>query len=79
MAPRLARLVYRMLKYGQRDVDKGSECYENRYRQQQIDLLQKKAGQARPPDHNSSAGLSLFLGRNVKKKAPPRSRHNSFT
>ena len=43
MAHRLARLVYRMLKYGQQYVDKGSEYYENRYRQQQIHLLQKKA------------------------------------
>jgi transposase len=43
MAHRLARLVYRMLKYGQRYVDKGTEYYENRYRQQQIHLLQKKA------------------------------------
>jgi transposase len=43
MAHRLARLVYRMLKYGQRYVDKGTEYYESRYRQQQIHLLQKKA------------------------------------
>ncbi|HEX2714186.1 MAG TPA: IS110 family transposase, partial [Candidatus Acidoferrales bacterium] len=43
MAHRLARLVYRMLKYGQRYVDKGTEYYENRYRQQQIHLIQKRA------------------------------------
>ena len=43
MAHRLARLVYRMLKYGQRYVDRGAEYYEHRYRQQQIDLLTKKA------------------------------------
>jgi transposase len=43
MAHRLARLVYRMLKYGQQYVDKGTEYYENRYRQQQIHLLQKNA------------------------------------
>jgi len=43
MAHRLARLVYRMLKYGQRYVDKGAEYYEQRYRQQQIELLSKKA------------------------------------
>lgn len=43
MAHRLARLVYRMLKYGQRYVDKGTEYYENRYRQQQVHLLQKRA------------------------------------
>jgi transposase len=43
MAHRVARLVYRMLKYGQEYVDKGTEYYEQRYRQQQIELLQKKA------------------------------------
>lgn len=43
MAHRLARLVYRMLKYGQRYVDKGSEYYEHRYRRQQIAFLRKKA------------------------------------
>ena len=43
MAHRLARLVYRMLKYGQRYVDKGAEYYEQRYRRQQIDFLRKKA------------------------------------
>jgi transposase len=43
MAHRLARLVYRMLKYGQTYVDKGNEYYEERLRQQQIRLLQKRA------------------------------------
>jgi len=43
MAHRLARLVYRMLKYGHRYVDKGAEYYEQRYRRQQIDFLRKKA------------------------------------
>jgi transposase len=43
MAHRLARLVYRMLKYGQQYVDKGAEYYENRYRRQQIEFLKKKA------------------------------------
>ncbi len=38
MAHRLARLVYRMLKYGQQYVDKGAEYYEQRNRQQQIVL-----------------------------------------
>ncbi len=45
MAHRLARLVYRMLKYGQHYVDKGAEYYEQRNRQQQIDFLRKKAAQ----------------------------------
>ena len=43
MAHRLARLVYRMLKYGQRYVDKGTEYYEQRYRNQQVQLLRKNA------------------------------------
>jgi len=43
MAHRLARLVYRMLKYGQHYVDKGAEYYEHRYRRQQIEFLRKKA------------------------------------
>jgi transposase len=43
MAHRLARLVYRMLKYGQAYVDKGTEYYEERFRRQQIQLLRKRA------------------------------------
>ena len=43
MAHRLARLVYRMLKYGQQYIDKGAEYYEQRNHQQQIEFLRKKA------------------------------------
>jgi hypothetical protein len=43
MAHRLARLVYRMLKYGQAYVDKGTEYYEHKYREQQIQFLTRKA------------------------------------
>jgi len=45
MAHRLARLVYRMLKYGQQYVDKGAAYYEQRNRQQQLEFLRKKAAQ----------------------------------
>jgi len=45
MAHRLARLVYRMLKYGQQYVDKGAEYYDQRNRQQQIEFVRKKAAQ----------------------------------
>jgi hypothetical protein len=45
MAHRLARLLYRMLKYGQHYVDKGGEYYERRSRRQQIEFLRKKASQ----------------------------------
>jgi transposase len=43
MANRLARIVYRMLKYGENYIDKGKEFYEQKYRQQQIHMLTKKA------------------------------------
>jgi hypothetical protein len=43
MAHKLARLVYRMLRWGQEYVDKGMQYYEERHRQQQIRLLQKRA------------------------------------
>jgi transposase len=43
MAHTLARLVYRMLKYGQQYVDKGMEFYQQRYEQQQIKWIEKKA------------------------------------
>jgi len=45
MAAKQARLVYRMLKYGQEYVDQGAAIYEEKYREQQIDFLQKKAAQ----------------------------------
>jgi len=41
----LARLVYRMLKYGQQYIEKGTEYYEGRYRQQQLQYFRKKAPQ----------------------------------
>jgi transposase len=43
MAHKLARLVYRMLKYGQEYVDKGMQYYEDRYRCQEVDRLKKTA------------------------------------
>jgi len=43
MAHRLARLVYRMLKYGQTYADKGMDYYEERFRQQQIQSIRKRA------------------------------------
>jgi transposase len=43
MAHRLARLVYRMLNYGQTYIDRGTEYYEESFRQQQIQLLRKRA------------------------------------
>jgi len=43
MGNKLARIIYRMLKYKEEYVDKGRESYEEKYRQQQIRMLQKKA------------------------------------
>jgi len=43
IAHKLARLVYRMLRYGQTYVDKGMEHYEQRFRQQRIKWLKKQA------------------------------------
>ena len=43
MAHKLARLVYRMLKYGQDYIDKGMQYYEDRHRFQQVQLLKKRA------------------------------------
>src|ERR1700687_5271237 len=39
MAAKLARLVYRMLRYGQEYVDRGTAHYEEKHRQQQIQFL----------------------------------------
>lgn len=43
MAAKLARLVYRMLRYGMEYVDRGAEFYEQQHRQRQIASLKKKA------------------------------------
>jgi transposase len=45
MAHMLARLVYRMLKYGEQYVDKGMNFYEEKYREQEIRSIQKRAKQ----------------------------------
>lgn len=43
MAAKVARILYRMLKYGQEYVDKGAQFYEEKYRQQQVRAIAKKA------------------------------------
>ena len=45
MAAKLARLVYRMLRYGMQYIDKGSEFYEAQHRKLQINRLKWKASQ----------------------------------
>jgi hypothetical protein len=43
MARKLACLFYRLIKHGQQYVDKGTEYYEARYREQQIRSLARRA------------------------------------
>jgi len=43
MAAKLARLVYRMLRYGMQFVDRGAEFYEARHRQREINSLRRRA------------------------------------
>src|SRR6267378_1958771 len=43
MAAKLARLVYRMMRYGMRFVDRGAEFYEAQHRRRQINSLKRKA------------------------------------
>jgi transposase len=43
MAHMLARLVYRMLRYGEQYLDKGMKYYEEKYREHEIRSIQKKA------------------------------------
>lgn len=45
MAAKLARLAYRMLRYGMQYVDKGAEIYDAQHRQRQISALKRKAAQ----------------------------------
>ncbi len=43
MGAKLARLIYRMLKYGKEYVDKGAEYYERNRKEQQFRSLTKQA------------------------------------
>lgn len=43
MAAKLARLVYRMLRYGMKYVDQGAKLYEDQHRERQIGQLKWKA------------------------------------
>jgi transposase len=45
MAAKLARLLYRMLRYGMKYVDQGAELYEAQHRKQQVIHLKRKAAQ----------------------------------
>jgi hypothetical protein len=43
MAAKLARLVYRMLRYGMQFVDQGADFYDAQHRKLQINYLKRKA------------------------------------
>jgi transposase len=43
MAAMLARLVYRMLRYGMTFIDRGAEFYDAQHRKLQINYLKRKA------------------------------------
>jgi transposase len=43
MANKMARIAYRMMKYGEDYVDRGNDFYEEKYRNQQVRMLTKKA------------------------------------
>jgi len=43
MAAKLARLIYRMLRYGLQSVDKGAEYYQSRHREREINFLKRRA------------------------------------
>lgn len=45
MAAKLARLAYRMLRYGMQFIDKGAEFYEAQHRKQQVNALKRKAAE----------------------------------
>ena len=44
-AHKLARLIYSMLRYGQRYVDAGAEYYERQYRQRALHTARRRAAQ----------------------------------
>ncbi len=45
MAAKIARLIYRMLKYGQEYVDRGEAQYEEKYREQKLRQMTRQAAQ----------------------------------
>ena len=64
MAAKLARLVYRMLRYGMKYVDQGAEFYEAQHRKLQISHLKWKAAKLGFQIVEASCSLktSEFLG-----------------
>jgi hypothetical protein len=57
MAAKLARLVYRMLRYGMTFIDRGAEFYDAQHRKLQINYLKRKAANLGLPNHRSSGSV----------------------
>jgi len=51
MAAKLARLGYRMLRYGIQFVDRGADFYAAAHRQREINSLKRKAANLGIPNH----------------------------
>ena len=62
MAHKLARLVYRMLKWGHEYVDKGLQYYEERHREQQVHLLKEAGREAGSATRRTRSCLSFSRG-----------------
>jgi transposase len=56
-AAKLARLVYRMLRYGMKYVDQGAAVYEAQHRQLQIKQTQVESCQAGIPNYPSACSI----------------------
>jgi transposase len=61
MAAKLARLVYRMLRYGMKYTDQGAQLYDAQYRKQQVIHLKRKA---------AKLGLQIIEPVAAAQKAP---------
>ncbi len=65
-AAKLARLVYRMLRYGMKYVDQGAAFYELRHRELQIKRLSSpkpKSSDTESPQYRSRPNKQQFLAR----------------
>jgi hypothetical protein len=77
LAHKLARLVYRMLKFGQGYVDKGMEHYEAKYRQDQIKLAHEKRSHSKSSTHSIGWGCRLSFWRlySISRSMPQPTKH----
>jgi hypothetical protein len=65
MAAKLARLVYRMLRYGMQFVDRGADFYAASHPQREINSLKRKA--AKPPTWDSKSSAPLWHRRSFRR------------